>query len=206
MIRGVLHSQFFYLLRLRCYWLTGIKTKVLQNTSIASFNRRADATEPAIREKETETRDDREERGLVPEVRCPEVAEEADFRGLVLCHRCVVELAERTDSNVSVGVSVIKLPPDQCRLTAWLAFRSRSLWWFMFLSGAARRLPARVAARIRRRDSRWPASRTDKVRRRNNDQVPRQPCRLARRRAGSREPSPHDGSAESPLVLLGHRA
>ena len=37
----------------------------------------------AVREKETKTRDDREERGLVPGVHAPEVAEEADAHGVL---------------------------------------------------------------------------------------------------------------------------
>jgi hypothetical protein len=64
---------------------------------------RADATELAIREQETETRDDREECGLVAQVLGPEVAEEADFRGLMLRHTRA-ESPELIDWNVIAGL------------------------------------------------------------------------------------------------------
>jgi hypothetical protein len=46
----------------------------------------ADATEVAIREKQTKTGQNHEERGLVTEVHGPEVAEEADLNGLLFRH------------------------------------------------------------------------------------------------------------------------
>jgi hypothetical protein len=63
----------------------------------------ADAAELGIREKETETRDDREECGLVAQVHGPEVAEEADLRGFLLRHTRA-ESPELIDWNVTAGL------------------------------------------------------------------------------------------------------
>jgi hypothetical protein len=70
---------------------------------------RADAAELAIREKQTKTGHHREERGLVTEVHGPEVAEEADLRGLVFRHTCVgLAGAHR---NVAIAAAAIHRRP-----------------------------------------------------------------------------------------------
>jgi hypothetical protein len=68
-----------------------------------------DAAELAIREEETKTGHHREKRGLVTEIHGPEVAEEADLRGLVFRHPCVgLAGAHR---NVAIAAAAIHRRP-----------------------------------------------------------------------------------------------
>ena len=100
--------------------------------------------------------DDHEERGLVPAVHGPEVAEEASLRGLLLRHMFVRTRRSAIDRNVIAGRSAINRRRIRAFLDDWLVFRSNEIIEPSSRLAGLRRSSSAVARTSRlRADGHW---------------------------------------------------